>query len=267
MNNTFRLRFFSGLVNVVIQFLSFKFLILSLILLLSGGYISSQENIRNSIYYPNYVSYNILYTNASFYNINNNNVSFSGIGLGIYSGWLYKIPLSFSVTYFFPKEYNGQLILASVFDSLYPKVKLLDSRVTGSGLALEINFTIKTRYLSYSSKSEDFGVYPQFGFAAFTQLITFNDNNLSYERLSYWCTGLQGLTLGTVNLGVYSRLRIAGIPLCLKISQNILVKVENYYTKHKVTRNYSSYLNVALGFTFPVTRGGGLNKIKTIEYK
>ncbi len=245
-----------------------NYLFILIVFFISIVYSSAQTDVRDPDYYPNKFNFQLQYSQANFYNINGKPVSFNGITWGSYLNFdSFLKPIYLGVTYYYPKNYEGQLILLSVFDTLYPKEKLLNAPVTGSGLALELSFNILARKLSYTSKSEDFCIYPQIGFTALAHTITFNNNDISYDRLSYWCTNLEGLTIGTINLGFFSRFRIANFPLCLKVSQNINIGTNNYSSKIKIKRNYSSYLNIGIGFTFPITKGPGVSKIKTIHYK
>jgi len=227
----------------------------------------SQTNVRDEFYYPNNVDFHLMYSGAYFYNINGSPVNLKGLSIGMFTGWADFFSINIDGSYFFPEEYNGQLIYSAMYDTIYPKEIIVENKVSGSGIALNFNITIHNKTLALISKSEDFAIYPQIGVTALAHTISYKNNPFSIGKLAYQVAWTQGVTLGTINFGIYSRLRIANVPFCLKISQNILFSSQNYHTKFVTKKDYSSYLNVGIGFTFPITKGPGVSKIKTIHYK
>ena len=240
--------------------------IITILFSLILGYSFSQNKIRKENNYANKFDYHLLYSTIAFYDINNKPVSFQGISFGITSGYTFSLPFEVGISYYFNKKYDGQIILTSSFDTLYPKVKLLEAPVTANNLSLDLDFTIKNKHFSFKSKSENFIIYPQIGLSALLHTIRFNYTEISYDMLSYWCVGLQGISLGSYNFGVYSRFRINNVPICLKVSQNIVFSKKNYY-KDNISRDFSSYLKIGIGITFPVNKGPGMNKTKILNYK
>jgi hypothetical protein len=94
---------------------------------------------------------------------------------------------------------------------------------------------------------------------------TYTDSDLNYDRLTYYASKDQGLNIGTINLGLFIRRRIANIPLTLTVSDNIML-AQNSNTYYKLNRKYSSQLHIGIGLTFPVVKGLGISNIKTIHY-
>lgn len=227
----------------------------------------SQTNVKSDFFYPNKVNFHLMYSQALFYDINGSKVNLQGINFGMYDGWSKLFSFSFGFSYYFPKDYYGELIYSAMYDSIFPKELVLENNVTSYSFGLDINLTIHSKVLSLVSKSEDFAIYPQIGVTALAQTIRYKDNPYSLGDLTYQVVWNQGITLGTVNFGILSRIRIADIPFFIKISQNLLFSNQNYHIKFKTKKQYSSYLNVGIGFTFPVTKGPGVSKIKTIHYK
>lgn len=239
----------------------------SLFILILQFSLFSQKNVRDIEFYPNKVDFHLIYSNSYFYNINGSPVNFQGISIGMYNGWSKIFSLCFAASYYFPKEYYGQLIYSSMFDTIYPKELVIENNVSGGGLSLDVNATFHSKNMSFVSKSEDFAIYPQIGISALAHQITYKNNPFSIDNLAYQIAWVQGITLGTINLGICSRIRIIGMPFFFKISQNFLFSKQNYHTKFYTKKVYSSYLNFGVGFTFPINKGPGVSKIKTINYQ
>jgi hypothetical protein len=236
----------------------------------------AQENVNKIglYYYPNTDNFHLSYTRAYFYNVNGKPVSFSGLNFGLISqgnpkkGKTYStIAFEYSADYYFPTTYNGELVLLATHDTTNPHVKTMNATFTGGGFCININILTRLHYLSYMSKTEDFSVYPLIGLSIFTHEVSYNDSDVDYDRLMYWAPLKQGLKIGTINLGLYARARVANFPLLFTINHKFVVDRNNdSYASSHVRKNYSSYLYVGVGLTFPIVKGPGVSKIKSIHY-
>lgn len=228
-------------------------------------YCFAQNEKKDFLYYPNNHNYFLIYNNSFFYNVNGKPVSFPNLNLGLSLDPINKIFPSFGFYYYFPKNYTGELTSNALYDTLNPQHELIDAKMKGGGFAIEIDFVFKFRSISYTSKSEDFMVFPHLGFNVYNHNITYIDSDVNYDRLSYYLSGIQGTVIGSISVGLFVRYRVANIPLFMKISQNMVFSTKSGY-KNIMSKNFSSYLNVGFGLTFPISKGPGVSKIKTIIY-
>lgn len=243
-----------------------KTFIVTLILFsLLQSFCNAQNSRKDFLYYPNNVNYYLTYNNSCFYNVNGKPVNFPGLYFCLSLDENKKIYPSFSFYYYFPKIYTGQLISNALYDTLVPQHVLIDAKLKGMGYAIEMNVILKLRYISYKSKSEDFSVLPHVGFNVLTHRITYNDRDIQYERLSYYLSANQETIIGSISAGFLIRYRVANIPFFIKISQNMVFSTKSGYKK-EMSKSFSSYLNLGFGLTFPINKGPGVSKIKTIHY-
>ncbi|OFX34159.1 MAG: hypothetical protein A2X08_03670 [Bacteroidetes bacterium GWA2_32_17] len=225
----------------------------------------AQDNKKDIIYYPNIVNYFLSYNNSYFYNVNGKPVNFPNLNIGLSLDPGKTISPSFGFSYYFPKNYNGELLLKALYDTLNPQQELISANMEGGGIAVEVNILLRFKRLSYMSKTEDFMLIPMIGITAYNHTITYIDNEVNYERLSYYISNNQGTSIGTLNFGLIVRYRFANIPMFIKISQNKIISNKTGY-KSTLQKNFSSYLNIGFGLTFPINKGPGVSKIKTIKY-
>lgn len=232
------------------------------------------ENKKEIYYYPNIDNFHLMYSQAYFYNINGKPVSFSGLNFGFITqgnpknGKTYsKISWEYGLDYYFPTTYNGELTLLATHDTTSPHEKTMNATFKGGGTCIDLNIMMRFRYLSYLSKTEDFSICPLIGLSVFTHGVSYNDSDVDYNRLMYWAPLKQGLEIGALNLGLYTRARVADFPLLFTISNKFVVDRNNEsYASSHVRKNYSSYLYIGVGLTFPIVKGPGLSKIKSIHY-
>lgn len=225
----------------------------------------AQDNKKDIFYYPNIVNYYLTYNNSYFYSINGKPTNFPNINFSLFLNPDKAVSPLFGFSYYFPKFYKGELLLKALYDTLNPQQKLADAQLLGSGISVELNILLKVKGMSFVSKSEDFSIIPIIGMTAITHKVTYIDNDVNYERLSYYISANQVTSIGTLNFGIFIRYRVANIPLFLKLSQNILISNKTSY-KSTLQKNFSSYLNIGFGLTFPINKGPGVIKIKTIKY-
>lgn len=225
----------------------------------------AQDNKKDFFYYPNNVNYYLSYNYSCFYNVNGKSVSFPSLNFNLSLDPEKKIQTSFGFYYYFPKNYNGQLISNALYDTLNPQHTLIDAKMKGAGFAIEINLILKTRGLSYTSKSEDFMIFPHLGLNIFTHNITYDDREINYDRLSYYVSVNQETIIGSIAAGLFIRYRVANIPFFMKISHNIVFKHKSVYN-NKMDKDFSSYLNIGFGLTFPINKGPGVSNIKKIKF-
>jgi hypothetical protein len=227
---------------------------------------SCGAQIKDDLYYPNVINYHLMYTNAYFYDVNGKPVNFPGFSFTMYGGFKNKLNPSLGYMFYFPKEYSGQVLLTASNDTTQPQEKFLTSKLTGRGqVSIEVNVLFKFRGLSYVSKSEDFLILPMLGFRMIDHVITYDDSQLNYDRLTYYTVRNQGLSIGSLNTGFFSRCRIANFPVCFSVCHNFIIAREYEYSSSP-EKSYSSYLNICMGLTFPIVKGPGVSKIKTIHY-
>lgn|GEM_PF-2706674 len=225
--------------------------------------ITCLSQIRDSHYYPNNVKYNLIFSDACFYKLNNKTVHFSGLSFGRFSDFTKKLPLYLGVNCYFPKEYNGQILLNATQDTASVKELLVDAKLKGSILSFDLNLLIKLRGLSYISKSEDYSVIPMLGITGLYHKPNFEVVDI--DRLAYFAPKNQSISIASLSVGIYSRFRIGCFPLCFQISHTINLIQKNYYIS-ELKKSYSSYLKFGLGLTLPLIQGQGISNIKTIHY-
>ena len=178
-------------------------------------------NAKDAFVYPNNVDFHIMYSHILFYNLNGKPVSFPGISFAIINGFDKKFSLHMVFNWYFHKTYDGQIGIKSMYDTVSPNLEILNAKLKGGGFAVDFNIVTHFAHLYYESQSEDFTIRPLIGLTLWMHKATYTDSDLNYDRLTYYASKDQGLNIGTINLGLFIRRRIANLPLTLSISDNL----------------------------------------------
>jgi hypothetical protein len=222
-------------------------------------------NAKDAFVYPNNVDFHIMYSHIYFYNLNGKPVNFPGVSFAIVNGFDKKFSLHLVLNWYFHKTYDGQIGLSSMYDTVTPQLKLMDTKLKGGGFSMDFNIVTHFGHLYYESISEDFTIRPLIGFSLWMHNVSYTDGDVNYDRLTYYASRDQGLNIGTINLGLFIRKRIANFPVCFTISDNLLM-AQNSNTYYELKRKYSSQLHIGIGLTFPAVKGMGISNIKSIHY-